>query len=123
MNQDNIAIAEAYYRAMGEKNITGMSKYLHPDVQFMGPLAEMRGKEAVLEAANHFVSLFNTLTISAKFGSKDQAMLALDLDFPAPIGNFPAAVLITIQEGLISEIRLYYDARPLERQRNEIFSQ
>ena len=47
---NSIETAEAYYEAMGSKNTQEMAKYLHPDVQFVGPLAEMKGKESVLDA-------------------------------------------------------------------------
>ena len=115
MNKNHVAIAEAYYTAMGEKNVADMGQYLHPDVQFIGPLAEMRGKEAVLEAVKRLIAFFKTLTIRAKFGSGDQAMLAYDLDFPSPIGNCPAAALLTFQEGLISKIELFFDGRPFDK--------
>ena len=115
MNKNNVAIAEAYYTAMGEKNVVDMEQYLHPDVQFIGPLAEMRGKEAVLEAVKRLIAFFKILTIRATFGSGDQTMLAYDLDFSSPIGNCPAAALLTFQEGLILKIELFFDGRPFDK--------
>jgi len=112
---NNIAIAEAYYTAMAEKNIAGMEKYLHPDVRLISPLAEILGKEAVLESAKKLIALFKTLTIRAKFGSEDQAMLAIDLDYPAPIGNLRTAVLMTFKDGLITKNELFFDARPFDK--------
>lgn len=122
MNTNNVAIAEAYYTAMKARNIEGMGQYLHPDVTFMGPLAKLMGKEAVLEAAIKFSALFESLTIREKFETSHQAMLVNDLKFPAPIGNIQTAVLMDIQEGLIRKIELFYDARPFEKKRDEIFS-
>src|SRR5690348_2761309 len=107
MNQNSMAIAEAYYTAMGEKNMAGVEKYLHSDVQFIGPLDEMTGKGPVLEAIRKFVAIFKTLKIRAKFGSENQAMIVYDVDFPAPIGNLPGASLVTFQEGLITKIELF----------------
>lgn len=115
MSKDNVAVAEAYYTAMGEKNFSGMEKYLHPNVQFSSPLGELKGREAVLEGAKKFVSFVNRLTIRAKFGAGDQAVLIIDSDCAAPIGNFPAASLLTFQEGLIAKIELILDARPFEK--------
>ena len=115
MNKTNVALAEAYYTAMGEKNVTDMEKYLHPDVRFIGPLAKITGKEELLSAAKNFIALFKTLTIRALFGSENQAMLAYDLDCPPPIGKLPVAALLTFQEGLIIEIELFVDGRPFER--------
>lgn len=42
----------------------------------------MIGKEAVLNAAKCFMGIFNTLTIRAKFGSEDQAMILYDVKIP-----------------------------------------
>lgn len=112
MNNSPLSIAEAYYTAMSEKNLAGLEKYLHPDVQFTTPLGEMKGREAYLLAAKGFIAFFKTLTIRAKFGSEDQAMLAYDVEFPAPIGKFPSAVLLSFNEGLITKIELFYDGRP-----------
>lgn len=115
MSKDNVAAAVAYYTAMGEKNFLVMEQYLHPDVRFRSPLAEVNGREAVLEAAKKFVSLVKTLTIRAKFGAGDQAIVILDTDCAAPIGKFPTASLLTFQEGLIAKIELILDARPFEK--------
>lgn len=119
--KNNVAIAMAYYRAMNDKNLASISQYLHSDVHFVGPMAEFTGKEAVLESAKGFVGIFKTLTIRASFGSENQAMLVLDLDCPAPIGIFRTASLLTIKDGLIVRIELFYDARPLEKKRDDIF--
>lgn len=115
MNKNNVAVAEAFYTAMGEKNIAALEQYLHPDIHFIGPIAELKGKGDYLEALQRFVTLFKTLTIRAKFGSGDQVMLAYDLDIPPPIGKFPTAVLLTFQEGLIAKIELFCDGRPFEK--------
>lgn len=118
-----ITIAQNYYTAMGEKNIEEVGKYLHPDVRFIGPLAEMTGKEGVLAAAKGFLMFFKSLTIRATFGSGDQVMMAYDLDSPAPIGKFRVAALLTIKEDLITQIELFYDARPFEMNKGDIFKQ
>jgi hypothetical protein len=101
--------------AMAEKNIAGMEKYLHPDVHFISPLAEKDGKAAYLDAAKNLMSFFKTLTIRTTFGSDDQAMVVYDFDFPAPIGHVRTAGLMTFQDGLITKIELFFDARPFEK--------
>lgn len=121
MHNKNIAIARAYYTAMGAKDLAGLAPYLHADVTFTTPLATLTGKDAVLKAAGHFMAVFNKLTIRTVFGSETQAMLVYDFEFPAPIGNLPAAVLMDIQDGLITTFQLFYDARPFVEKREEIF--
>ena len=115
MNKNNVAIAEAYYTAMAEKNITEMGKYLHSNVQLTGPLGSIEGKEAVLEAAKKLISSLKTLTIRAKCDSEDQAMIAFDLDFDEPIGKLRSVALLTIRDGLIVNNELFFDARPFQQ--------
>lgn len=112
MHRNNLEIAESYYLAMGKKNTSEMAKYLHTDVEFIGPLAKMQGKEALIEASKKLICLYNSLDIRAKLSSEDQVMIAYDLDCPAPIGNFRVASLMNIRAGLIEKIELFYDARP-----------
>ncbi len=69
MYETNLATAEAYYTAMNNKDLSGIGQCLHPDIQFLGPMAEVTGKEPVLEAAKVFMNLYNSLTIRAKFDS------------------------------------------------------
>ena len=112
MDKNNVAIAEAYYTAMSQKNVAGAERYLHPEVHFIGPIQETMGKTAFLEGVKRLVSSFKTLTIRTKCGSGNQVMLAYDLEFPDPIGNCRTASLLTFQEGLIIKIELFFDARP-----------
>jgi len=48
-------------------------------------------------------------------------MLAYDLECPEPFGRVRGAVLLTFQDRLIIGYELFYDARPFERKRDEIF--
>ncbi len=107
-------IAE-YYKAMGQRDFEKLEKLLSSDVQFIGPLAKMKGKEAVIEATKRFSSLFKTLNVRAKFGSNNQAMVVYDLDCPDPIGLFSSSALMTFENGLITKIELFYDARPFDK--------
>ena len=113
MNKTNVDIAEAYYKAMGEKKFNDMEKHLHPEVQLKNPLGELKGKEAVFEAAKKFAVHFKTLKIRTRMDSGDQVMLVYDLDYPAPIGSVPAAGLLNFKDGLITRIELFLDVRPL----------
>lgn len=112
MTQKNLAIAKAFYTAISEKNIEVMEKYVHPDIHFSAPLAKLQGKDAYLEALKGFASFFKTLTIRAIFGEGDEVVVIYDVDFPAPIGKVASVALMTFQEGLITRIELFYDARP-----------
>ena len=119
----NIAIGVAYYQAMSNKELVAIEKYLHPDVQLVSPLAVVTGKAAVLNSVKNFMTIFNKLTTRVQFGNGDQAMLAYDLDCPAPFGMIRGAVLLTFKDDLIIGYELFYDARPFVKQQAEIFTQ
>lgn len=123
MLETNLSIARAYYTEVSQKNIAGLEKYLHTDVHFKGPLAEVHGKAALLEAAVKFISFFKTLEIRTLCGSENQAVVVYDVDFPEPIGVIPTAALLDVHNGLITKIEIFFDARALESKRNDIFSQ
>ncbi len=115
MSEENINIALNYYKAMHNKDAQELDKYLHPQVEFLGPIAKLAGKEAVLEAAKRFMSLLNNVTVRAKFASGNQVMLVYDTAFPDPIGNVSAACLMNFTEGLIARIELFFDTRPFDK--------
>ncbi len=115
------AIAKAYYEALRNKTVSEIDQYLHADIRFIGPLAELKGKEAILDAARKFSLAFTQLTVRASFSSEYQVMTVYDLECPAPIGHVRAAALMDIHKGLIERIELFYDARPFQPKKEEIF--
>ncbi len=114
MTIDNTVIAKAYYTAMSKKNIPEIAKYLHQNVEFIGPLGTMSEKENVVKAVENFCEFFNKLQIRTTFASENQAVVIYDLDFPKPIGILSAAALMTIKNELVYKIELFYDARLFE---------
>lgn len=112
MADKNSAIAESYYQAMSKKDLTGIKKHLHKEVDFIGPLGTLRGIDPMLEAAGKFMSLFQSLHIRAVGSAQGQAMVVYDANFPSPIGKCRTVALLNISDGLISRIELFFDARP-----------
>lgn len=120
--EDTKDIAVAYYTALGKKDLEAVKKCLHPNVQFTDPQEKVEGREAVLKAAKGFTAIFKTLTIHAKFGSKNQAMIVYDVDIPGLPKILRAASLLSVQEGLISRIELIYDTQCLTEKKEKVLS-
>lgn len=118
----NIEIAKAYYGACAKKDLAGMAIFLDPDVHFLSPLMEFRGKERVLESLKGFHAMFNKLTMSFAADSENQVMVVIYLDCPEPIGLLRTAVLLTIKEGLITKLEFFFDASKIATKKDEIFS-
>lgn len=118
---DNLSLAESYYNAMLAKDFDKMANYLHNNAQFIGPLAEMHGKEPIVTAAKNFGGILQNIQIRSRFAAGDQIMFAYDIVVPAPIGKFRAAWLMEFTDRLISKIELFYDASPFQEKKSEIF--
>ena len=105
----NLKQAEEYYTWVGERNVEKIKDYLHEDVEFYGPLATHKGIDAVVNATRNFMNTFKSLSIRAKLGAGDQAMIVYDVDIPEISPTFMGTSLLTFREGKISKIELYFD--------------
>ena len=121
MEMNYAARAEEYYKLVGEKD-EKFTKFLHPNVEFYGPLAALKGKAAVIDATTNFMKAFTSLEIRAKFGAVDQAMVVYHTEIPGIAKDFPSASLLTFIDGLIVRIELFYDASRFAEKKKEIFS-
>jgi len=115
MTQSNAALAEAYYKAMNDKDVSAMARQLHPDVRLVTPMEDLAGRDAVLEAAKKLLSFIQSIEVRSKFESETQAMLAYDMHFAAPTGRCRAAALMTFKDGLIVRNELFFDASPFKK--------
>jgi len=122
MKNSSLERAVEYYTLVAEKNVEAIKKFLHPDVEFFGPLAALKGLEAVVESTSNFMKMFKSLTIRAKFGADDQAMVVYDVDIPGIAKDFPGASFLTFRDGLIVRIQLFYDGSRVVEKRKEVFS-
>jgi SnoaL-like domain len=121
-SDSHLLVAENYYSAMLQKDFDAMASCLHSDVHFIGPLAEMHGKDLVVSAAKNLSQILQDIRIRASFEAHNQIMLSYDFMFPEPIGKLRAAVLMKFENQLISKIELFYDGRPFEEKKSEIFA-
>lgn len=126
MNTNNQATntdtAVAYYHNMIEGNFDAMADCLAEDILFISPLAHLSDKTAIVEAATNMTKMLSNIEIRAKLGVNNQVMLAYDFHFIPPIGALRAAVLMDFHQGLISRIELFFDARPFEMKKDDIFT-
>lgn len=123
MVTNHVTQAEEYYKLVGNKNVEGIKKCLHSDVELHSPLAVVKGKEAVVNATSNFMNSFKSLMIRNKFGVDDQqAIVIYDVDIPGIAKDFAGVSLLNFREGLIVRIQLFYDGKRIVEKREEIFS-
>ena len=104
----------AYLDAWSRKDIEGIAARLHPQVHFKGPMQELNGREAVLEATRRIFPLLERFDVRARFVSSDRAMFAYDFVCREPIGVCRTAELVRFEDGLIRDTEVFFDARPFE---------
>jgi hypothetical protein len=112
MSENNIASAEAYYKAFNDKDPDGIGRRLHSNVQFVAPMGNLIGREAVVKAAKRLFCLMKSIRIRERFSSGDEVMLVYDLYYGEAGSICQSAVLMNFKDGLITTIELFYDARP-----------
>ena len=122
MFENNLKIARSYYNTMNSKDLPAIAQYLHDDIVFIGPMAEVPGKDAFLKAIEGFMSILDRVEITSGFASESQAMLAYDLHCQKPFGTARASALFTIENELIKCIELFYDSHPFRVKKDDIFS-
>ncbi len=110
--EKNIGLADDYYKGFIDRDLTRISSHLHPDVHFIAPMGELKGRDAVVEAAKRLVNIMKGLIIRARFSSGDQVVLVYDIQYGDPIGICRTAVMMNFKDGLIIRTELFYDARP-----------
>lgn len=120
--EKNLQIAVSYYEAMIAGDFERMATYLHEDVHFIGPLDEMHEKDAVIRAAKGLCQTLDKIHIRSKFAQGNQIMMVYDFLFPAMNLNLRASVLMGFKNSRITKIELFYDARPFEQKKDEIFT-
>ncbi|MEY8872644.1 nuclear transport factor 2 family protein [Francisella philomiragia] len=117
----NLETVINYYAAMLDNKFDTMSTYLDDNVTIISPLDELHGRDNVINAAKNFGAMLKEIDIKSKFSKDNQVMLAYTMVVSEPIGKFKAAVLFTLSNSKIKNIELFYDARPFEIKKDDIF--
>ena len=110
---DAVTIAEAYFEALKSKDLESMSQYLHDDVIFQGPMMQIDNKKDCLEGAKQWFEMVQNIVVQSQFSNENQVMFVYDVYYPEPIGVSPTADMVTVKNGLIVKVQLFYDASPM----------
>lgn len=111
MHEKEAAFFEAYCKAIETKDASHLRPYLHPEVSFSSPMAQVVGKEVYLEKLGGFLAFAKKVVIRTRFLSDNQLAIFYDTELPN-VEKCPAAALIAFEGGLACAIELFFDGRP-----------
>jgi hypothetical protein len=107
-------LAETYFQAWRDREFDTFADLLADDVHFMGPMAEVHGREAAVQGIRGLRELLQDIRVIRRFVDGDDVVtwfeLVIDGIEPIPVANWSR-----IREGRIVEIRVTFDPRPLLR--------
>ena len=111
----SIELGESYLEAWNRKDIGAISRLIHPDAQFKGPMAETAGRDKIVASVQRMFPIFKSIKVRSKFAKGDQAIFTYDFDCLPPIGVCRVADKMTFEGGLIRDFELFFDARPFDK--------
>lgn len=120
MNNCNLSVARQYYAWVVKKDISNISRILHEEIEFIGPMSSLRGKAAVFAAIAGYANLVQDIDIIDEYAKNDKVLLTYLLLFQNKRSR--AAVQLTFEDHKIRKLELYYDPTPFLSLRNDIFN-
>ena len=116
-SDNNLKSAESYYNAMLAKDFDKMASYLHDNIHFIAPLAEMHGKEAVVTAAKNFGGILQDIRIRSRFAADNQICLLTIWWFLRLLVSSGQQYLWNLQIGLSLKSSYFTMAGPLKKRK------
>lgn len=107
-------VAAAYFRAWRDNDIDQVRPLLHPDVDFVGALGTARGAEEALRGLAGMFSLTRQVEVIKRWADGPDVLTWFEL-CTATSGPLPIVNWSHVEDGLITQIRVTFDPRPLLR--------
>jgi hypothetical protein len=100
-------IAGEYLAAVNARDLRAIGKTLHPDLHFVGPTGEVRGRESFLEVYNKVFAGLEKLDMTAEALSNNLIYFKYYMVPPAPLGPIHGTLKTThADDGLIKKIEM-----------------
>jgi hypothetical protein len=112
MSTDSTTLAATYFDAWRAKDPELLRPALADDVQFVGPLAEVKGADEYVKSIAGLYGITTDLVIHKVLADDSDAITWFDLHTsvaaPVPVANW-----CHVEDGKIAEVRVAFDPRGL----------
>jgi ketosteroid isomerase-like protein len=106
-------IVDRYFTALKEKDFAAMRPLLHDDVSFMGALGTTEGVEDYISGLQGMMAAMTGMERRVIFAEGEDVCQIYDLTLAEPPASLSIAQWLTVRDGRIAMLRVYFDPRPL----------
>ena len=107
---DPSAVAATYFDAWKARDFTRLRSVLADDVEFAGPLAQVKGSDDCLRGLRGMAQIMTGLEVRRVFHDGPDVLTWFDLA-TSVAETVPVANWMHVQDGKITQIRVAFDAR------------
>jgi hypothetical protein len=109
MNSTISTIAEAYIRAVGDKQFDAVSRCLHPAVEFSSPdLATLHGADQYIGALRRLGTILLRNEVKRTFAQENEVCIIYDFVTDTPVGALPSVEWLQFENGKIKSVYLIF---------------
>jgi len=111
MNSTNSATAEAYIKAVGDKQFEAVSQFLHPAVDFSSPdLATLQRADQYIGALRRLSTILLRNEVRRTFADENEVCILYDFVTDTPAGALPSVEWLRFEDGKIKSVYLIFIA-------------
>jgi len=112
MASDAKRVVDRYFSALRAKDFETMRTLLTDDVSFVGPLGTTDGVDEYIDAMKRVTAHMTGVERRVLFGEDEHVCQVYDLTTSKPPVTITVVQWLTVREGRIATVRLFFDPRP-----------
>ncbi len=113
-HETRASFCASYLDSWRRKDLNAIARHLHSEVDFVGPMVQMHGRDAFLRSTERILPLLERFEPRGSFLAGNKATFIYDFVCRSPIGVVRTAELVRFEDNLIRHVELFYDARPFD---------
>ncbi len=114
MTTDNARdVVDRYFAAMKAKDFATLRTLVHDDVVFKGALGATNGAEEYINGLQGMMAAMTGMERTVAFTEGENVCQIYDLTLAEPPVMLSIAQWLTVRDGKIATLRVYFDPRPL----------
>ena len=113
MKDQNVEAVESYLNGLKQKDLSKVP--FAPDVIFEGPLSpdKLDGRQSLIEFLSGILPIVKDVRIKRRIADGEHVCVLWELETSTPPTVIPVCEYFRVSDGLIKEMRPYYDPRPI----------